>query len=462
MHERGRAGFAAEGDVDWLDGAIFDVTERKRAEQELRDAEERYRALFENANDLVFTLDREGHFTSLNRALENATGYGRDELLALNIAEIIAAEYLPAARCAVAAQAAREQAEATVYELELVAKDGRRLPLELATRLIVEHGQVLGVQGIGRDIGERKQPRGAAPSPGVSRLADRAAQPRPVRRPRRARPRTRRRTRPYGRRPLPRPRRLQDRQRHLRPRGRRPAAGSGRRPPARLPAPGRHRRPPGRRRVRRPARGRARRPALPCTRRTDPRPDRRPVRGRRQAAVRARQPRHRPRRRAARPPRATCCATPTSRCTRRRRAGGQRFLLFEPAMRDSALRDRNDSDRRAAAAAIERRRARPPLPADRRAANRRDRRRRGARPLAAPQRGLLLPGEFIGLAEETRADHAARPLRAQRRLPPGCGAGSRPFARRAGPLAERQPVGAPAERPEARRGCRPTRSNSPG
>jgi diguanylate cyclase (GGDEF)-like protein/PAS domain S-box-containing protein len=159
VHERGRAGFAAEGEVDWLDGAIFDVTERKHAEEELRDAEERYRALFENANDLVFTLDREGHFISLNRAVEHATGYGRDELLALNIAEIIAAEYLPAAR----AQLRRKlqgQAEATVYELELVAKDGRRLPVELATRLIVEHGRVLGVQGIGRDIGERKQLEG--------------------------------------------------------------------------------------------------------------------------------------------------------------------------------------------------------------------------------------------------------------------------------------------------------------
>ncbi len=156
VYERGRGVFEAGGEIRCLDGAIFDVTERKQAEEALHTSEERYRSLFENANDLIFTLDRQGRFTSLNRSVEQATGYSRGELLSLNIAEIIAPEYLPAARAQLRRKL-RGKAEATVYELELVAKDGRRVPLELATRLIGEHGRALGVQGIGRDIGERKQ-----------------------------------------------------------------------------------------------------------------------------------------------------------------------------------------------------------------------------------------------------------------------------------------------------------------
>ena len=48
-----------------------------RVEKALRESEERYRELFENANDIVFTIDLEGNFTSLNKTGERITGYNR-------------------------------------------------------------------------------------------------------------------------------------------------------------------------------------------------------------------------------------------------------------------------------------------------------------------------------------------------------------------------------------------------
>ncbi|HKP73502.1 MAG TPA: PAS domain S-box protein, partial [Pyrinomonadaceae bacterium] len=137
-----------------VQGIARDIRERKRAERALREGEERYRELFENANDIVYTHDLAGNFTSLNKTGERVTGYTREEAAKLNMAEVVAPEYLARSR----EMLGRKEfvAEATVYELEIIAKDGRRVPLEVSTRLIYENGHPCGVQGIARDITERK------------------------------------------------------------------------------------------------------------------------------------------------------------------------------------------------------------------------------------------------------------------------------------------------------------------
>src|SRR5258705_4598106 len=54
------------------------------------------------------------------------------------------------------AQRAADRAS-TVYEVDIIAKDGRRVRLEISTRLILSNGKPIGVQGIGRDLTERKR-----------------------------------------------------------------------------------------------------------------------------------------------------------------------------------------------------------------------------------------------------------------------------------------------------------------
>src|SRR5690242_4413412 len=66
-----------------------------RAAEELRESEARYRDLFENAHDIIYTLDLQGNITSLNKRAEATFGFSRDECIGRNAAELVPAEYMP-------------------------------------------------------------------------------------------------------------------------------------------------------------------------------------------------------------------------------------------------------------------------------------------------------------------------------------------------------------------------------
>jgi diguanylate cyclase (GGDEF)-like protein/PAS domain S-box-containing protein len=132
-----------------------DVTTRMRAEDELRQSEERYRELFENANDVVYTHDLEGIVTSMNLAGERVSGYSRDEIIGHHIHDLLVPEDRDRAGEAMDRKLRGETA-ATFYEITMRSKNGRPIPLELSTRLIYRDGKPVGVQGVGRDVSERK------------------------------------------------------------------------------------------------------------------------------------------------------------------------------------------------------------------------------------------------------------------------------------------------------------------
>ena len=135
-------------------GVATDITDSRRAEVSIRESEERYRELFENANDIIYTHDLQGNFTSLNRSGERITGYSREEATLMNVADVIAPDYLGLAREMIAHKASEKVS--TVYEIDIITKDGRRVRLEVSTRLIFSDGKPVGVQGIARDLTERK------------------------------------------------------------------------------------------------------------------------------------------------------------------------------------------------------------------------------------------------------------------------------------------------------------------
>jgi PAS domain S-box-containing protein len=122
---------------------------------ELEDSEERYRDLFQNANDIIYTQDLSENYTSINKAGERITGYTSADFVKLKMAQFVAPEFLEETRNLLALKV--ENNPGTATELEILTKDGRRVSLEVSIRLTYRDGKPIGVQGIARDITERKQ-----------------------------------------------------------------------------------------------------------------------------------------------------------------------------------------------------------------------------------------------------------------------------------------------------------------
>jgi two-component system cell cycle sensor histidine kinase/response regulator CckA len=117
---------------------------------------ERYRELFENASDIVYTMSLDGNFLSINRAGERITGYPREEFLKMNVEQLLPSQQLEVSNQMLKRKLSAEQA-VTVYPLQLIRKDGVTTSLEVSTRLIYEGGKPVAVQGMGRDITERRR-----------------------------------------------------------------------------------------------------------------------------------------------------------------------------------------------------------------------------------------------------------------------------------------------------------------
>ena len=134
---------------------LQDETARHIAEEGLRASEERYRDLFENANDVIFLHDLQGKVVAVNRAAEYLTGYSRAEILGADFAILLAPEAREAMQDSVRAHLGGSPTQH--YELPIVSKFGTRRFLEVSTRIIYRRGQPIAIQGIGRDVTERKQ-----------------------------------------------------------------------------------------------------------------------------------------------------------------------------------------------------------------------------------------------------------------------------------------------------------------
>ena len=135
---------------------VRDVTRRKQAEEALRQSEEQFRNIIENATDIIYTHDLQGNFTSANPVVTQVYGYNIDEVLQLNIKQIVAPGYLPLAERMIS-EKLNGASETGPYELLTYRKNGESVWVEVSTRLIERDGQPVGVQGIARDITERKR-----------------------------------------------------------------------------------------------------------------------------------------------------------------------------------------------------------------------------------------------------------------------------------------------------------------
>ncbi|MBN1343085.1 MAG: PAS domain S-box protein [Phycisphaerae bacterium] len=139
-----------------IQAAMVDITRRKTAAEALLESEERYRTLVENATDIIYTVDiKTGRITSVNRAVEAILGYAVEEVVGVNIDN-----YLTERQRELSNAAGRQKLEGmphTRYEIEVPAKDGHVVPMEINSWLLHEYGQPVAFQGVARDITQRKR-----------------------------------------------------------------------------------------------------------------------------------------------------------------------------------------------------------------------------------------------------------------------------------------------------------------
>ena len=124
--------------------------------EKLRVSEQRYRELFESAQDAIWVHDMEGNLTTVNEATERLSGYSIKELIGMNVRKFLTEESLH-----IAGQIRRELLEGTtevqLYEQHLIRKDGTEWILMLTSNLIRENGKPLGFLCIARDVTKEKE-----------------------------------------------------------------------------------------------------------------------------------------------------------------------------------------------------------------------------------------------------------------------------------------------------------------
>jgi PAS domain S-box-containing protein len=144
----------AAGNVVGVFAAARDITERKQAEETIRESEEQYRTIIENSNDMIWTMDTEGRFLFFNKRSEEITGYRLEDWQGKSFAPLIYEEDIPKVT-EVFHKTLNGQPQQ--YEVSIIRKDGSKLILSVNTAPIYSKVKVVGTVSFGRDVTEQKE-----------------------------------------------------------------------------------------------------------------------------------------------------------------------------------------------------------------------------------------------------------------------------------------------------------------
>ena len=144
-----------DGTIIW-DGVIVDVTERKRAEEAVREREALVRTVFETIADALYVKDVEGRLTLVNPAAVAAAGKPAEQLLGRSARELLDD---PAVAEAIMEKDRRVMVTGRVrtFEETVVTPGGPRVLLNTKAPILDAAGEVIGLVGVARDITERKK-----------------------------------------------------------------------------------------------------------------------------------------------------------------------------------------------------------------------------------------------------------------------------------------------------------------
>jgi len=110
-----------------------DITERKKTEELLIEAEKKFRTLFDSANDAIFIHDFHGKFLEVNETASQRLGYTKDELRSMSVDDIEPQEYH---NYIIKRIQKINENKSLFYETTHINKSGKRIPVELSSRII--------------------------------------------------------------------------------------------------------------------------------------------------------------------------------------------------------------------------------------------------------------------------------------------------------------------------------------
>ncbi len=155
--DRGIGVYDAQGTVLAIEGLVHDVTSRKEAEQGLRDAERRYRGLFDNALEGIFRTTLDGRYLGANPALANIYGFDSPDELIATLQNIGSQLYVDPERRAEFMRIITSRGSVSGFESQVYRKNGDIIWISENARVILEDdGRPQGYEGTVEDVTDRK------------------------------------------------------------------------------------------------------------------------------------------------------------------------------------------------------------------------------------------------------------------------------------------------------------------
>ena len=139
-----------------LHAIVRDISERKKAENEIRESEKKYRSLMESLNEAVMFVDNDDRVKFVNKRFTELLGYNADEI----IGKIAHQTLLEQKDYEVLKQVNNQRTKglSSQYELEFIKKDGSKIEFLISgAPLLDNHGNIVGSIGTMTDISERKK-----------------------------------------------------------------------------------------------------------------------------------------------------------------------------------------------------------------------------------------------------------------------------------------------------------------
>ncbi|MEM2086987.1 MAG: PAS domain S-box protein, partial [Archaeoglobaceae archaeon] len=146
--------FDEKGNLKMFVEFVRNITEKKRAEAQLKEALEQYRYLWENANDLMFIQDLKGNFIDVNRKGLELFGYERGS--GITVWDVVDPRHHEYVKEKIN-EILTSKKPTMPYELLCRAKDGREIWLEIVAHPVIKDEKIVAIHGIARDITERKK-----------------------------------------------------------------------------------------------------------------------------------------------------------------------------------------------------------------------------------------------------------------------------------------------------------------